>query len=136
MINLWHKKHSISTCNIINAGILVILLCTLARSTDYPQNIGPINLTDEMWQLLPEDVQEVFVAPDDRIWYLLNHPATRENLELVYQIIEQQFTVEAPQLYGAPVYLIHMPLDQIIRMNVIRAEHYSVREQINQSRQI
>jgi hypothetical protein len=101
MINLWYKKQSIFNCNSMNAGILVVLLCTLAWSTDYPQNIGPINLTDEMWQLLPEDVREVFVAPDDRIWYLLNHPATREDLPLVYQIIEQQFTEEAPQLYGA-----------------------------------
>ena len=77
------------------------MFCCAVNSKDFPDNIGPIDLTNEMWQILPDDVKNVFVGPDDRIWYLLNHPAKKEDLPHVYKILKEQFSKDSPQLYGA-----------------------------------
>jgi hypothetical protein len=85
----------------ICVGAVVLCLGTTARGQTYPQNIGPIELANVQWQLLPLTIREVFVGPDGRIWYQLYHPDVKEDLSVVRRIIEGQFQETSPQLYGA-----------------------------------
>lgn len=67
--------------------------------------VGPVTQERLRWQRLPYEIVAVFVGPDKRAWYQLDHPARKENLGEVTRIIEREFAKDAPQIYGAAVAL-------------------------------
>lgn len=84
------------------ACLVIIFSANLADvpAREFPEHIAPVELADMLWQVLPDAVQAVFVGPDDRVWYQLEHPAMKEDLPRVRRIIEEQFAKQSPQLFG------------------------------------
>lgn len=62
------------------------------------------------WQPLPQQVKQVLVGPDQRVWYVMSRPTTpwsqappgeRAGLAIVKRLIEREFARPAPQLWWA-----------------------------------
>jgi hypothetical protein len=64
-----------------------------------------ITLKNVRWQELPEEVETVFIGPDQRVWYKLRHPEGLDDLAAIKKMIEGEFAKPAPQLFGAEVAL-------------------------------
>jgi hypothetical protein len=73
-----------------------------AQGEQYPQKIGPVELQDVLWQFLPDEIEAVFVGPDDRTWYQLHHPSVEKRaLADIRRNIEDQFSQASPQFFGS-----------------------------------
>lgn len=69
-----------------------------------------IPLRDVRWQPLPQQVKQVFVGPDQRVWHVMSLPTTpwsqsppgeRADRTVVKRLIEREFARPAPQLWWA-----------------------------------
>ncbi|MDK1031657.1 MAG: hypothetical protein QGD94_06600 [Planctomycetia bacterium] len=87
---------------IMLACVVLFLLPARARAEDFPKNIDEIRLRNLRWQGLPEPVCGVYVGPDGRVWYELDHPRdTAEDPSEARRIIVREFGKKSPQLFGA-----------------------------------
>jgi hypothetical protein len=74
----------------------------LPEAERFPTHVD-IPESNAKWQVLPEAIHGACVQDGKRVWYELEHPAQKENLEVVEKIIRDQFDKPNPQLYGASI---------------------------------
>ena len=79
--------------------LLVVLVAT-ALPVCSAQEVKPPELRDVLWQVLPREIESVFVGPDKRIWWTLERQAPFNNLNVLVNVIREQFHSKSPVLYG------------------------------------
>jgi hypothetical protein len=60
-----------------------------------------IKLRNVLWQTLPQEIQRVWVGPDDRVWYQRRCTGPQPTTADVRRVIEREFDQESPVLWGA-----------------------------------
>ena len=68
-------------------------------------NLEPPVLRDVMWQVLPDSIRSVYVGPDGRLWWQIDHRREKPEIGKIREIIERQFANESPVIYGARIAL-------------------------------
>jgi hypothetical protein len=73
----------------------------LARGTaDLPPRLD-ITIRPVRWQSLPEQVKQVYIGPDQRLWCVLSAADQKVSLELTKRSIAREFSQAMPQIIGA-----------------------------------
>ncbi|NQT19701.1 MAG: hypothetical protein HQ592_08345 [Planctomycetes bacterium] len=97
--------------NITQAGKLIALWCALwmcsppSLAEDAIDHLEPPVLRDVMWQVLPDNIRSVYVGPDGRLWWQIDHRREEPEIGKIREIIERQFGNESPVIYGARIAL-------------------------------
>lgn len=87
------------------AVAILALACPASLAIEAVDNFQPPVLRDVMWQILPDNIRSVFVGPDKRIWWQLDHGTQRPSVREIREIIEGQFGSESPVIYAARIVL-------------------------------
>jgi hypothetical protein len=71
-----------------------------AKADDLPQHID-FTLRNVRFQVLPDEVHEVFVGPDQKIWFEMDYPGPELDLARVRRVVEREFPKANPQVVDA-----------------------------------
>jgi len=85
--------------------VILMLACPASLAVEAADNFQPPVLRDVMWQVLPDNIRSVFVGPDKRIWWQIDHGREKPDVADIQEIIEGRFGSEAPEIYGARIAL-------------------------------
>ena len=92
--------HLYELSHLLAISILVLGSCAAAGELE---QIKPPVLRDVMWQLLPEEVEDVYVGPDGRIWW--QYGSKSVDCAQFQRSVEREFTKDSPVFAGARIAL-------------------------------
>ena len=82
------------------AWCLLVMLVATGLPVCSAQDVKPPELRDVLWQALPREIKSVFVGPDKKTWWILKRQAPFNNLNVLVNVIREQFHSKSPVVYG------------------------------------